>query len=173
MDILTLDQSVTLLPRTTIHIDRSHCPGYVHSTTHTDMHTSPPIPTQTMLPSNNCLALNHMTEFLKRNASFVCEFSATCDRVNCSQRGVTYVALILLSCHSPPSFRLSFGQGGYVESDHMFTHSEELPLSSFPNVLQNATLSVTLNHISDSTIEVEVCRKLILRSCDYQSCSYS
>ena len=158
MDILTLDQSVTLLPRTTIYIDHSHCPGYFHSTTHTDMHTTP---TQTMLPSNNCLALNHMTEFLKRNASFVCEFSATCDRVNCSQRGITHVALILLSCHSPPSFILSFGQGGYVESNHTFTRSEELPISSFPNVLQNATLNVTLNHISDSTIEVEVSHKLV------------
>ena len=115
--------------------------------------TKTPLPTTP--PNNNCPALSHMTETLRRINRFTCEFSATCDKADCFQGEGGHIVLMLLPCHSPPGFRMIFLRDDNVLLNRTFTHSEE---NSGPYFLPawNATMNVTVNHISDNEIEVEV-----------------
>ena len=66
--------------------------------------------------------------------------------------------LILLPCHSPPGFRMTFYRDDYEPLNRTFTHSEEshFVLNTAVNVTLNATMNVTVNHISDNEMEVKV-----------------
>lgn len=167
VDVIIAGQSITLVPQTSIPIDRSRCPGYTpqplpshshtsppHMHTHIPLHfphTSPPTPTQTPLPMPPCLAMDNMASFFRTHLS--CEISATCDQLNCTDtKKGSYVALMLLPCYAPPAFKMIFAGEDNFLWEHTFTHTEQVPY------IMNITLNATLNHISAGVIGVQVCQ---------------
>ena len=132
---------VEILPHHIIILDKSNCSS--NATSLPPPTSSPPTPSPTS--SQTCMALRNLT-----SGTHQCNTTHSCTTVECKAQGY-HTMMTVLPCHIPTAFRLIIHDStGEVVYNETLTRSQNVSIHGM------AVVNVTIDHVSDKIISVEV-----------------
>ena len=142
-------QTVQVLPHHTIILDKSNCSN---ATSLPPPTSSPHTPSPASFSPPTSSTSSQTCQALRSNSNSLCNATRSCTTVECQILNY-HAAMTVLPCHTPPALRVFVhnATGGLLYNETL-THSRLIHQNFF-------TLNVTVEHVSDEAIAVEVIKK--------------